>query len=261
MTIKSGGTNPFPQPNNPAGYGKWYGKVTIPKDGDPNNEVTFLGITDLTERTNWLAWRILDIRNGGVYANAVVQFNGPIVFGNSTYPLLEPARSWERHGLELMGVTHTQAADPDDLTLTFLPDAWVDFTSGEPVIDNRPMGSSAGKVWLRLRDLPDGATLTSVTISTIGLAISAPITKATFRLGRRKGRAAISWVAAAVSDTHSDGNYITTELDTTVFSGSHTIDKDYVYFVEVTLPYKASPSGPMRIYNVKAAGTAARLGL
>lgn len=273
MTYEAG-FEPIPQPANPIGFGKWYGKVFVPKDGDANAEATFAGILTLVHRTNWLAWRSIDIRSGGAYDTQNITINTGVwtfkdAFNledlrltNGSWPLLVPERSWERHSLRIISTSH-EFVDAGDVRFR-LPDAWATNQPGFRCIETRPTTSIVQYTEIALDDLPDGGTLQGVMVTSRGIGlVASTLQKATYRVGRFKGTAATEWVSAEVVDVHVDADF-TTPLSTTVYAaGNHIVDKSYMYFVRATHASRSggTPGNPMYILDTKANGVAGRLGL
>lgn len=255
----------FTQPSYIATFGKWNGKVVAVADGDNPNEAAFIGIKGLADRTVWLAYRTLDIRGGGVYTNAVVQLNGPMLFADGrfisgSYPKLDPARSWERHSLRL--VTFTRGASDTSDTDANLPDAWLVEVSGAPAIRTRSTDSASKFHWIALDDLPDGGTITSVTVTLKGadngtLAMTFP----KYRVARFKGTGALEYLCAETDDAHVFADWETPLTKTLTITANATIDKSYTYVLIVKHANHSTTAGTAYVLDVAAFGTATRLGL
>lgn len=276
MAYKKPPTDPFPQPNNPAGFGKFYAKVFIPEDGDPNSKFTFGGILTLWQNVNWLAWRALDIRDGGAYdtsVNGIVINSGlwrfkdyfgvwGLVHENGSWPALDPPRTWERHSLKILSTSHefTDAGEPRFA----LPDAWVTNQPGFRCIETRPTASSVQYTEILLDDLPDGGLLNEVKVTSQGNTSSATIILGSYRVGRFQGTGAVEWISGVVQDTHLDNatDWTDEKVVTVLSLGGHQVNKTYTYFVRAVHPSKVGiPANSIFIKDVMYKGTAARLGL
>lgn len=199
--------------------------------------------------------------------DGVWTLSGLVTFASSTYPLLSPARSWERHSLLIASTTFVgTAATAEPAAGALDPDAYKinsNLAGGMDAIATRPTTSTSRYHEVELLDLPDGGTFIDVQVYTQGMASTVTMTLPVYEIFRQSGTAAAQSMSAATTDAHTVGNFTagvaTTTVTVTAFA---TISKSYRYFLRVSHGYDpGAPTGSMRIYDVKATGTASRLGL
>lgn len=274
MPTKYAGFEPIAQPTLVATFGKWITKITRPSDGDYITAASvYVALDGLTDRTNWLAWRTIDIRGGGTYLNAPVIMQGfwrfedeleasDLQLTDGSWPTLFPARSWERHSLRLLTCTRgTPGSGPDD-PLANLPDAWINAVGGAPTIQTRSTNSSAQFHWIALDDLPDGGTISTVSVTLKGAdAGTDPMTFPKYRVARFKGTGALEYLCAEANDEHVFADWETAKTKTLTVTANATIDKSYTYVVIVKHAYAGTAAGTAYVLDVKSVGTADRLGL
>ena len=177
---------------------------------------------------------------------------------SSSWPSLAPSRSWSRGAAVLIPMSYTGGATSGPSS----PDIW----TAQSNIKNSPcyltsdLDASGGASVLEFRDLPIGATITSVTITTRGTVVAgAASTLPTYRI--------VSWVDSNAADftTHSslttDGavaaTFPTVTTQTTIAAtGSPTVTAGRRYGLLITHPYQAVTNQGMRIYECTMNGTA-----
>lgn len=185
-------------------------------------------------------------------SGSTVTFSGTTTFANSTWPALSPARTWSRRNLRMLGT-----ADPTEAEELFT----LTGGGGNPIPTVR-IGSTAAAFYtlLEIDDLPDGQTISSVVVRSLG-NVGAPIINraATYRVVRWTDETTLEAMSAATNDAHNSANWSTTTLDTTITITAHsTIDRSYRYGVEIMSQLNASDDW-MNIFSVLATGTAASI--
>lgn len=270
MPNKYAGLEPIPQPTPVATFGSWITLISRPADGEA---VTALSVTvaldGLAARTNWLAWRTIDIRAGGAYDNAAVQFNGPILLYGSTialnleftggsWPKLSPDRTWKRHSLRILTSTRTAS---DDLSAG-VPDAWPTIAGGAAVIETRSAAVSTKEHWIALDNLPDGGTITSVKVTVRGADAGLDgMTFPRFRPARIDGAGALEYLAVEALDGHVWAEW-ENPLETSItVTDNETVDKSYQYVLVVKHAYSGLPTGRAYVMDVEVSGSADRMGI
>lgn len=193
--------------------------------------------------------------------------NGTFNFGNSTWPLLAPNRTWERHSLTIastsyVGVTGTNtpgSGAPDPEAMKVHSNA----AGGIDTIYVRPTDQTDRYTEVEFHNLPDGGSITSMSISTQGISATGSTVLPSYEIFRQKFASAAESMSASTPDVHTTGNFVSSFLTTSITVTAHTtISRDYRYFLRVNHAYNVSaPSGSMRIYDVRADGSSARLGL
>lgn len=188
-------------------------------------------------------------------SGSVVTLAGTTTFTNSKWPKLSPTRSWTRRSITLAMTTYTNAATngPDD------PDMWhrMGHTAVSPVLTTRPATASGSKSVIEFTNLPQGGTMTSVSITADGTN-NTVATLPTYRIVRwQNGLDGYEYMSAVTIDEHDvpadwgDGER-TTEV---AITAHEEIDLAYRYGVLVTHPYAGATSA-MYIHDVFAEGTA-----
>lgn len=184
-------------------------------------------------------------------------FTAQKTFGNSLWPGLNPARTIpKRHSVSNV-VKKTTPGDSATGT------AWIDEEPGTglPVLQSKSMTGSAEQVWIALTGLPDGQTLSSVTINTKGLAGVFPPTVARYKIVRYDGAGGTEEdVSSWTDDGHVSGNFFSTNLNTTVTAtGNNTIDySTYEYALIVEYGYGGVGTS-MWVFSVKSSTSATQV--
>jgi hypothetical protein len=250
----------------------WISGFVAPEDGDERlaAHVQVMGGM-LAERTLYLKNTSINWVTGGTYNNGNIQLNGLLLlYGTTIAANLEltggswlkysPARPWERHSLEIVATTRSDADSSDGMAK--LPDAWNVLVDGAPAIATRSSSSAVRSHWIRL-DLPDRGELQTVDVTTIGVAWSPLMTYAKYRVARFKPGAPLEYLSNEATDVHTDANYEATVLTTSLTVAADTIiDSTFTYLLIVKNPYyTGGPSGAMRILDVKASGQSSESGL
>jgi hypothetical protein len=270
MTEKYAGHEPIAQPTTVATFGSWVTLITRPADGEA---VTALSVTvaldGLAARTNWLAHRTIDIRAGGAYDNAPIQFNGlfllygPTVVSNleftgGSWPKLSPARTWERHSLRILTSTRSDSADPS----AGVPDAWPTIVDGGAVIETRSTNELTKEHWVALDGLPDGGAITSIEVKLKGADGGASTMNfPSYRPARFRGTGAIEYLAVEALDDHVWADWATTKTKTITVTDNEIVDKDYSYVLIIKHANNGVPSGRAYVLDVAVYGTSDRMGL
>lgn len=179
-------------------------------------------------------------------ALAGATFTGQVTFGGGFIPLLSGAAAENRHqALRIVGM---QASTSATVSMVFTA----------PAIDTKAGLAAADSFLLDLSDIPDGATLVSVTVTTIALgANGSPSNPASYTIQRHDGVTVPQAMSADTADAHTyggGGNWLTTNVDTTVnVTANATIDKSgYTYFLRVSSPYDPGIGAQMRVLRVIA---------
>ncbi len=164
-----------------------------------------------------------------------------LVYGNMTWqagnwPKLT-SRAIERNKWRLASVAYTTGggAGPDS------PAAWVhwdDSAAVTPAISTvATTGSSGRRILVELLDLPPGATLSTVTIRSRGIAGDAAVHMPTYTLMRWKGSSS-NTMSITTTDAHTGANWTSDQVDTVVTCNAQsTIDGSYNYGVLIESPY------------------------
>lgn len=187
-------------------------------------------------------------------------FAGLAKFVASTWPKLDPARSWRRFATSIAMVSYNNHAGtgPDN------PDAWFALSnlSTAPCLRTASAAASGDFTLLEFTDLPDGGTLTSVEVDSRGGNSTLP-TYPKYRIVRWKtGQSGLTDLSAVTDDTHSNDSNWDSAVETTTITPlvSHTIDKTYRYGLLINHPYAVLGSY-MRVFRVEMIGTATELRL
>ena len=185
---------------------------------------------------------------------AVAVWLGTFTFADDTWPLVAPARPWERRDIEVSFCTFNGGAgDGPDLA-----DAWTapSATGNASCIRTSLATSGGARSVIGWKDLPPGATITSVTIETIGGNASFS-TVPTYTIVRwQTGSDTLSLLSSAVTDPHVVGDWSTTNLTATITpTTTLVIDKEWRYGLLVTHPH-ALAGTYVRILDCAAVGTA-----
>jgi hypothetical protein len=131
-------------------------------------------------------------------------------------------------------------------------------------IDTKPGAAVADAILLDLSEVPDGAVLRAVTITTIGLgAVNPPSSKATYQIQRHDRFSNLGNMSAVTDDAHTygPGNWLTTQIDTVInTNASQTIDKgNYLYVLKVSSPFDVGVGSQMRITGLRLTYDAKKL--
>jgi len=206
---------------------------------------------------------ILGVANSTVTLQGDTYISTLKLVGASSWPVLNTARSWSRYAVRVSAATRTFGADesgkygaPD--AIEYPSDLFA--TPAFLTIDGGTWGTGKWCI-LEFEPLPDGATISSVSIKTKGV-VNDLTTKATFTLVRwQDGSAAdAATVSSPETDDHVNANWNT--VRTTTITVSATVDRSYRYGLLVTLPRDSGGVAlAMWIYMVKISGTAGKLQL
>lgn len=171
--------------------------------------------------------------------------NGNVTWGNGLYPRVT-SRAVSRCEWRIAAVTYSGTA-PDS------PRAWLETTLDGPAIKTDD-ATSAHYFFVELLDLPDGGTLDSVTIRTLGVAGNSSLTLPEYTL-YRWGAGTTPAALGDVEDAHNPALW-TSAVNTTLTPDSTvTIDRQYHYGVQVRAPYHASVAASMYILDFKSSST------
>lgn len=182
---------------------------------------------------------------------------GTFTFADDTWPLVAPARPWKRRDIEVTFCTFDGGSGegPD------LADAWTapSATGNASCIRTAVATAGGARSVIGWKDLPPGATITSVTIETIGGNTSFA-TVPTYTIVRwQTGGDTLDLLSSAVPDPHVVGDWNTTNLTATITPTSTlVIDKTWRYGLKVTHPH-ALAGTYLRILDCAAIGTADHL--
>lgn len=186
---------------------------------------------------------------------------GAFYFANGTWPKLSPDRTWERHSLRICNLTYDTSSEPEPAK----PDVWIrqsDQAGGAECIQTRAAASSGRYHWIELVNLPDGGTITTVSVTSQGTLGTGVVTLPTYQVVRWQGSGAKQSMSSVVTDAHSGANWTTATLTTSLsIIANNIIDKSYRYALIVFHPFESGFNGAMRVYDVKATGTASELRL
>jgi len=183
---------------------------------------------------------------GGATPGALDVYGAGTWRGASNYPKLSPARTVHRRSLSIAstsgaaGVAKAWKAHNDS------------FTGGDRVVT--AAATAAGDyTLLELEDLPDGATLQTVQITTRGIAGTNALNRPTYYLVRWRGHAPLEQMSNSTTDAHSipDWANITPTATTITCNAHEVIDRSYRYGVKVLHPYEAGGAS-MEIFDAVA---------
>lgn len=192
-------------------------------------------------------------------SGSTATWNGTWTFGNSTWPALSPARSWERHSMDLAVTTFGDG----DTTGPASPDAWLEPSniSTSPCIRTSSATASVADPYsiVEFKDLPAGGVITQVEVTCKGEGTT-PTQLPRYLIVRwQTGDVNLSSMSLLTTDAHTTGNFTSISDTTTVaVNALSTIDKSYRYGVKVFHPYSAVGTY-MRVFDVVATGTVATL--
>lgn len=189
-------------------------------------------------------------------------FAGTTKFVSSTWPQLDPARTWHRAGKKLIPLTFsdggTDGTDP--------PDAWEEQSNINPLTPcwrTLATGTTGGASLIEFDGLPQNGNITTVTITTRGTISIDVNTLPTYRIVRWKDTAAFGLTYVSnikTDDAHTADDFFFITGTTTITANANTaIDNQYRYGLLITHPYRSGSTQGMRIYSVQINGTVASL--
>lgn len=127
-----------------------------------------------------------------------------------------------------------------------------------PAVVSKP-AAAADWFWLEL-EIPEGITLTSVTINTLGLGFNDnPTTKPTYQIIKYGADLAETTLSLATTDAHTfgGGNWLTTRLPTTInATGTVIVDGRFRYALLVNSPFDGGVGPQVEIDGLTWSGTA-----
>jgi hypothetical protein len=153
--------------------------------------------------------------------------------------------------LHIVGTTFVSADGTD-------PDAWMTHTAGSAgaAVQTRPVAATGDSTLLALDRFVDGATLTSVKVTTKGTSGTSSVNLPTYKIVRWKKEAAPADMSASTTDGHTGANWTSADVETTItVNALSTIDASYSYGLLVNHPYEASFNGAVKIKGIELAFT------
>lgn len=185
-------------------------------------------------------------------SGSTVTLVGPTTFASATWPLLSPARTWTRRKFCMAGTEEPTKV----LEMCGLPMLGTTNTTFIRLSGTGPRYLTL----LEIDGLPNGQTIASVVVRSVGYVGSPTITdEATYRVVRWTDETTIEAMSASVDDPHVQADWSTDVLETTLTITAHaTIDLSYRYGVEV-LSQNTSGGIELQIISVVATGTASSL--
>lgn len=195
-------------------------------------------------------------------AGSTTNSSGAFYFASSTWPKLSPARNWTRRSL-LIGTctgTDTVSSVPSGATTA---DSWKIARAG--VVDQifaRPTTNSAAFTVIEFTNLPQGGTMASCLINSMGATSgTATMTFPTYQFIRWDDTT-LTTMSALIADVHVIANWASVQPTTIPITSNAVIDNQYRYGLMVHHCYGASIAEGSTYYtDCKATGTATELQL
>jgi hypothetical protein len=257
MTAASGSTV------NLSGVTAVRGAMTLKASGGPGTLNVETGCTATFEADSLLNiyTNLAKVQSGGQVSfldsstlvsedGATAIWLGDWTFGNGEWPQLAPARTITRRSLRLAYTSFSHG----DTTFSTAPDAYIEISDmgATPCIRTAiETASDSQRSLVEFDDLPAGATITDVDITTKGLGNDPDYYTRFVLVKWEGGDDTYTSLSLVTADEHSSsGNWTTTTDVTTVTpTGSVTIDKAWHYGVAIFHPYAAAGTST-RIYDI-----------
>lgn len=180
-----------------------------------------------------------------------VLLTGDTTFGDGTFPLLDPARTWTRRAGRIAAVNY----DPDAVALV----TFSAYFANTPILRLLSGASVSNKVMFEFDPPPDGATAIEVVIQSRGPnPLGDVTTNATYHVVRwQEGTLAVPGSMSPITDDAHDltqAQWQTKQTTTIAVNANATIDRAYRYGVLVTLPDIAGTTVTLDV-DIKMTGT------
>lgn len=182
---------------------------------------------------------------------------GAFTFASSVIPALSPARTWHRCAGTIAAVTN-----PDNLNDSA---ARVQFNGGlntPRLFMKQGIADTNTKAVFEFYPPPDGATIATVTVKSVGQASESVVTMPTYKVIRWTDLDVREEMSSSVLDSHdtADGaDWQTTHTMTVTISAHPTIDLAYRYGLEVTAAFNSTPLSISFVLSAIATGTVASI--
>jgi hypothetical protein len=178
--------------------------------------------------------------------------------GATTWPKLDPARTWNRAAKALLPLTFAGGGTDG----TGAPDAWVEQSNINPPVPcwrTLAVAVAGGQSLIVFDGLPQGGVITTATITCRGTISIDNNDLPTYRIVRWKDSAAATFTYVSnikTDDAHTDDDFFFVTGTTTITANaSTTVDNQYRYGLLITHPFRTGSTQGMRIYDAQINGT------
>lgn len=191
--------------------------------------------------------------NGELTVTTAATVNGPLTVGAGNNVALSPARTWTRRNLRMCATAQPANIDHENGGTIVVAGSFIHCI----VVDSTGLAFAS---LLEIDDLPEGQTLSTVTVRTKGdSAAPATITRsATYQVVRWTDDTTLETMSSVVSDSHTTGNWTTAANQTIAITSHATIDRSYRYAVQV-VNHDVDNNDELDLISVLASGTASSL--
>ncbi len=252
------GEDPFTAGAYVAGKGYWV-TVQVPDDNDDRDAASYsIGLEGVTDRTNWLAWRMVNgLESNAVPYPAAIRWGGAHTFDNfvtfendfrvkgegkfDNWPRFQAAKTVKRRAWRVANGTYDPDAGNSGAPLRY--HSWLDNgdTNAVPCLKTTATVLAGNKTLVELLELPGNATLTSVKVGCRGLvpannAIPGLVAFPTFQLVEWSTSTPIVTLSSAVASGHTMANWQSVLEATVTPTSTLTIDKNRHYGILFTHP-------------------------
>jgi hypothetical protein len=190
---------------------------------------------------------------GTLTVTTAANINGPLTLGSGNNVVLSPARSWSRRNLRMCSTMQPADIDHINGSSTLVSGIFI-----HTILMNSTALSFTSL--LEIDDLPDGQTITTVTVRTQGDG-PAPATiarAAGYQVVRWTDETTLETMSSFVSDSHTTGDWTTAANQTLTITSHSTIDRSYRYGVYV-VNHDVDNNDELGLLSVLASGTATSL--
>lgn len=258
MALPYAGQDPFTAGAYVSGKGYWL-TVQVPDDNDERDAASYaVGLEGITDRTNWIAWRMVNGLESNVapYPAAIIwggahTFNNAVTFENDfrvkgegrfdNWPRFQVARTAKRRAWRIANGTYDPDGANSGAPLRF--HSWLDNgdTNAVPCLKTTATIVPGNKTLVELLELPGYATLTNVKVVCRGLtpannAVPGVATFPTFQLVEWSAATAIVTLSSAAASGHSMANWESVLEATVTPTSTLTIDKNRHYGILIVHP-------------------------
>jgi hypothetical protein len=191
--------------------------------------------------------------DGELTVATAATINGPFTVGDSEYVTLSPARPWSRRNLRMCATAQPADIDAENGSTIVVSGSFIHCI----VVNSTGVAFAS---LLEIDDLPEGQTISTVTVRTKGdSAAPATITRAaTYQVVRWIDDTTFDTMSSVASDSHTTGNWTTAVNQTITVTSHSTIDRSYRYAVQV-VNHDVDNSDELNLISVLASGTATSL--
>jgi hypothetical protein len=273
MSANYNGQDPFTANAYIAGKGYWLTVYLATDEDDRDAASVSVGLEGVTDRTNWLAWRMVNGLEGGTYGavitwNGAQTFNNIATFGNdilvngqgrfANWPKLEGSKVVKRRAWRIANGTYDADGANSGAPLRY--HGWLDNgdTNPVPCIKTTAITSGSNVTLVELLELPGEGRLDSVKVTCRGLtpannAVPAIVAYPTFEIVEWSGTSAIAVATPAVASGHSMTDWQSVREVTLTPTSTLTINKNKHYGVRISHPVGGvGQAASMRVFDFES---------